>query len=176
MRRCRGVLSVATVCGRYFAMDRDHRWERTRKAFDAIVHAIGSTTAKSADEAIRASYEAGVTDEFIEPAIILDDNGRAHTFGPADEVIFWNFRSDRGRQLTEALVVDDFKAFDRGDYTPHTVTTMTTYDETLPANEWQRFEMTFTTRDEFRATNVYLYCTNVDARAWFDGIELRPVE
>lgn len=123
---------IATVIGRYFAMDRDHRWERTKKAFDAITHAEGNTAA-SADIAIRASYDAGVTDEFIEPAVILDGDGHPHSLGASDEFIFWNFRSDRGRQLTEALTVPDFSGFDRGEYTVHTVTTMTTYDETLPA-------------------------------------------
>jgi 2,3-bisphosphoglycerate-independent phosphoglycerate mutase len=123
---------VATIIGRYFAMDRDHRWERTEKAFDAIVHAKG-TTATSAHAAIRASYDAGVTDEFIEPAIILDPDGERHSIGEHDEFIFWNFRSDRGRQLTQALTAQEFGAFDRDGYDPnHQVTTMTTYEETLP--------------------------------------------
>ncbi len=94
---------VATVIGRYFAMDRDHRWERTKKAFDAIIHGEG-TTAPSAPEAIQASYDAGVTDEFIDPAVILDAEGNRHRVGEGDEFIFWNFRSDRGRQLSQALI------------------------------------------------------------------------
>lgn len=123
---------VATVIGRYYAMDRDHRWERTQKAFDAIAHAIG-TPAASAHEAIRQSYDAGVTDEFINPAVILDPDGNRHTVGEHDEFIFWNFRSDRGRQLSQALTTVEFGSFDRGGYTPdHPMTTMTTYEESLP--------------------------------------------
>jgi 2,3-bisphosphoglycerate-independent phosphoglycerate mutase len=123
---------VATVIGRYYAMDRDHRWERTKKAFDAIVHGIGNT-GESAHQAIKASYDAGITDEFIDPAVILNDSGQPHEVGENDEFIFWNFRSDRGRQLTQALSLQDFTGFDRGDYTPdHHITTMTTYEEGLP--------------------------------------------
>lgn len=123
---------IATVIGRYYAMDRDHRWERTRKAFDAIVHGIGNT-ATSATEAISASYEAGVTDEFIDPVVIVDDEGTRPRVGENDEYIFWNFRSDRGRQLAQALTLKEFNAFERGAYEPtHHMTTMTTYEESLP--------------------------------------------
>lgn len=124
---------IATISGRYYAMDRDHRWERTKQAFDAIVHAAGPT-ASSASDAISSSYEQGITDEFIQPTIITDAAGHPHTLGPHDEFIFFNFRSDRGRQLTEALSVDTFSGFDRGSYNPgsHRVTTMTEYEKNLP--------------------------------------------
>jgi 2,3-bisphosphoglycerate-independent phosphoglycerate mutase len=123
---------IATVIGRYYAMDRDHRWERTKRAFDAIVHGDGKTSS-SAHEAIRASYDADVTDEFIDPSVILDADGNRHTVGEHDEFIFWNFRSDRGRQLSQALTMDDFDGFDRGGYAPtRRMTTMTTYEERLP--------------------------------------------
>jgi 2,3-bisphosphoglycerate-independent phosphoglycerate mutase len=123
---------IATVIGRYYAMDRDHRWERTQKAFDALVHGVG-TNATSATEAIKASYESGVTDEFIDPVIIVDKEGNRPRVGENDEFIFWNFRSDRGRQLSQALTLEEFNGFDRGDHTPtHHMTTMTTYEESLP--------------------------------------------
>jgi 2,3-bisphosphoglycerate-independent phosphoglycerate mutase len=128
-----GAGRVATVSGRYYAMDRDHRWERTRRAFDAIVHAEGNV-ATSAEEAIHASYADDVTDEFIVPTVIPAADGTRHAVKPGDEIIFFNFRSDRGRQLTEALSVPDFTGFDRGAFAPVVpVTTMTTYDERLPA-------------------------------------------
>jgi len=124
---------IATVSGRYYAMDRDHRWERTKQAFDAIIHAAGPIVS-SASDAISSSYEHDVTDEFILPTVITDAAGHPHTLGVDDEFIFFNFRSDRGRQLTEALSAKVFSAFDRGSYDPgsHQVTTMTEYEKDLP--------------------------------------------
>jgi 2,3-bisphosphoglycerate-independent phosphoglycerate mutase len=90
---------VVTICGRYFAMDRDRRWERTRKAYDAMVHGAGRP-AESAAAAVRASYEAGVTDEFIEP-VVLDGAPR---LSANDAAIFFNFRPDRARQLSSRLL------------------------------------------------------------------------
>ena len=105
----RGV-RVGTVCGRYFAMDRDQRWDRTRRGYDAIVHGIGER-ADTASAAIRRAYEAGVGDEFIEPFVIGDPTeGRLR---PEDGLIFWNFRPDRARQLTQAFSDPQFDAFDR---------------------------------------------------------------
>jgi 2,3-bisphosphoglycerate-independent phosphoglycerate mutase len=123
---------IATVIGRYYSMDRDHRWEREEKAFNAIVHAEGNV-ATSAHAAIKASYDAGITDEFIEPTVILDADGNRHSIGQYDEFIFWNFRSDRGRELAEALTLEHFDGFDRRGYVPDRhMTTMTTYEEGLP--------------------------------------------
>ena len=102
---------IATVCGRYYAMDRDQRWDRTDKAFRAIVESEGLMgTVPSAE--VQRSYDAGVTDEFIEP-IVFPDRPR---LGPNDSAIFFNFRPDRGRQLTERLLASEFD-----------VTTMTRY-------------------------------------------------
>lgn len=127
-----GIGRIASVSGRYYAMDRDHRWDRTQKAFDAIVHAEGQQ-ASSPEALLATSYDGGVTDEFIIPTVIPAADGSTHRVGPHDTVIFFNFRSDRGRQLTEALSVADFAGFDRGDYTPNVpVYTLTTYDDTLP--------------------------------------------
>jgi 2,3-bisphosphoglycerate-independent phosphoglycerate mutase len=129
-----GIGRIATVSGRYYAMDRDHRWERTRKAFDAIVHAEGPQ-ATSAVSAIDTFYGMDVTDEFVEPTVVLDSEGQVHSFGPDDSVVFFNFRSDRGRQLTEALSTRSFAGFDRRDYTiPANITTLTTYDVNLPVH------------------------------------------
>ncbi len=102
---------IATVVGRYYAMDRDHRWERTRRAYEAIVHGVGAE-ADDPLEAVRASYARGVTDEFIEPVVL---RGRPR-LRPGETVIFFNFRPDRARQLTRLLV-------DAG----YPVTTMTRY-------------------------------------------------
>jgi 2,3-bisphosphoglycerate-independent phosphoglycerate mutase len=127
-----GVGRVASVGGRYYGMDRDHRWERTKKAYDAIVGAPSPHT-RSAVEFIRKSYEAGVTDEFVVPGTVVDADDRP--VGPIrgdDSVIFFNFRSDRARQLTRALTFDDFDGFDRHPYPkPISMTTMTQYDRTF---------------------------------------------
>lgn len=114
---------IASVCGRYYAMDRDHRWERTEKAWRAIVHGEGRK-ADDATQAIESAYEMDQTDEFIEPVVLP-----AHQpLQPEDPVIFFNFRNDRPRQLAEALGQDDFVGFDRGDYRAATVTCLTEYD------------------------------------------------
>jgi 2,3-bisphosphoglycerate-independent phosphoglycerate mutase len=91
---------IATVCGRYYAMDRDARWDRTQRAIDAIVHGSGET-ARDPIDAVRRSYERGITDEFIEP-IVLEDRPRLDPDG--DSAIFFNFRPDRARQLTLKLI------------------------------------------------------------------------
>ena len=123
---------IASVSGRYYAMDRDHRWERTKLAFDAIVHGIGPT-ASSAGEAVAAGYGNGVTDEFIVPTVIPGPVGMATTIAAGDQVIAFNFRSDRLRQLTAALAQPEFSEFDRGDISaPIQVTTLTRYDAHLP--------------------------------------------
>jgi 2,3-bisphosphoglycerate-independent phosphoglycerate mutase len=107
---------LATVVGRYYAMDRDDRWERTDRAFEAITERRRGTSAQSMLEAVQASYDAGVTDEFIEPIVHEGTPG----IEPGDTAIFFNFRPDRGRQLTRRLV-------DAG----YDLTTMTRYAEDL---------------------------------------------
>jgi 2,3-bisphosphoglycerate-independent phosphoglycerate mutase len=130
--RERRVGRIASVTGRYYAMDRDHRWERTSAAFNAIAHGEGHR-AESAESAVAGSYERERTDEFIEPTVIPDANGDVQPIRPNDAVIFFNFRADRGRQLTEALAAPDFAAFDRGTYRPPaSIVTMTTYEASLP--------------------------------------------
>jgi 2,3-bisphosphoglycerate-independent phosphoglycerate mutase len=105
-------------------MDRDRRWERTRRAYDAMVHGVGEHRA-SGHEAIRLSYDQGVTDEFIEPAVIGPPG--ENRIRPGDAVLYWNFRPDRARQLTMALSDADFDGFDRGTGGLPLLTTMTRY-------------------------------------------------
>ena len=113
---------VGTVGGRYYAMDRDRRWERVKLAYDAIVHAEGARAA-SAAEAVAAAYERGETDEFIRPTVIGDYDGVAD----GDVAIHFNFRPDRARELVMALGERDFDEFDRGDAPEIELTTLTAY-------------------------------------------------
>lgn len=117
--------SIRTITGRYYAMDRDKRWERTELAYDAIVRSEG-LRAGSAEEAIQQSYKDGVDDEFLLPRII----GSPAPMDDKDAVIFFNFRPDRPRQLTRALIEKDFSEFDRGTPPPFPyLVTMTEYDD-----------------------------------------------
>ncbi len=132
-----GTGRVASVGGRYYGMDRDNRWERTKKAYESMVAAQPAEgtphQAQSAVELIRNSYKAGVTDEFVEPGTIVDASG--HAVGPirdGDSVIFFNFRSDRARQLTRALTWDEFDGFERHPHPGISMTTLTQYDRTFP--------------------------------------------
>jgi 2,3-bisphosphoglycerate-independent phosphoglycerate mutase len=113
---------VGTVSGRYWAMDRDRRWDRTKLAYDAIVHAEGLEAA-SAEEAVRASYERDETDEFIKPTVVGDYDGAV----AGDVAVFINFRPDRARQMTLALADPEFDKFDRGRGPVLDLTTMTEY-------------------------------------------------
>lgn len=99
---------IATISGRYYAMDRDHRWERTEKAYWVLTKGIGEK-AESAEKAIRNSYQNNLTDEFILPTVIVQGNESLTTIKSKDAVIFFNFRVDRPRQLSRAFVLDDFE-------------------------------------------------------------------
>ena len=124
--------SIATVTGRYYAMDRDKRWERTRLAFDAMVGGVAESTNRSALDAVRQSHANGVTDEFIRTVVIVDGDGNpVGTIKEGDSVLFFNFRADRARQITRALAVDDFAGFDRRTLPKVHYTTMTVYDRTF---------------------------------------------
>lgn len=121
---------IASVIGRYYAMDRDKRWERVKLAYDLVVNGKG-TLAIDAVQAIEASYQNNVTDEFIEPIVIVDENQKPLTTIQNDDVvIFFNFRTDRGRELTEALSQKDFHEQNMHKLNLYYVT-MTNYDDTF---------------------------------------------
>jgi 2,3-bisphosphoglycerate-independent phosphoglycerate mutase len=119
--------TIATVSGRYYAMDRDKRWERVKLAYDCLVHAKGPT-ASNAVTAIEKAYEAGTTDEFILPTVITRENGQAvASIQEGDAVICFNFRTDRCREITEVLTQQSFPEFQMQPLNLH-YTTMTLYD------------------------------------------------
>jgi 2,3-bisphosphoglycerate-independent phosphoglycerate mutase len=120
---------VSTVIGRYFAMDRDKRWERTKLAWDAIVLGQGEIIKTSPAEAVRGRYQEGETDEFLKPLIFSHPNQQR--IRDDDVVFFFNFRADRGRQLSRPFLFDDFKGFDRQVQPRVHFVTMTVYDETF---------------------------------------------
>jgi len=122
-----GVGVIATVIGRYYAMDRDRRWERTRIAYDALTRGQADMVAKDPVEALRRSYEREITDEFVKP-IVVEGTPR---LSDTDAVIFFNFRADRARQLTRAFTDPAFDGFDRPPLRDLWFTTMTRYDETF---------------------------------------------
>ena len=122
-----GTGRVATVCGRYYAMDRDENWERTRRAYDAIVHREATHTEASAVAAVEASYDRGQTDEFVEPTLVAD----RPALEDGDSVVFVNFRADRARQLTRLLAdIEPVWSFET-DPPDVRLVTMTAYDETF---------------------------------------------
>jgi len=128
-----GIGKIATVMGRFYAMDRDSRWERVQKAYECMRIGKG-LKASGAVEAITRSYEKGVTDEFIEPTCIVNsENEPIATISDGDGVVFFNFRGDRPREITRALTESDFKEFDRIAKPDIYFVCMTEYDATLPA-------------------------------------------
>ena len=126
-----GTGRIATVSGRYYAMDRDRRWDRTHRAWAALVLGEGKK-APSAQLLIEDSYAAGVTDEFVQPAVVTGADGApVATLQDDDSVIFFNFRADRARQLTRALAFDAFDGFERPVFPRVSMSTMTVYDATF---------------------------------------------
>ncbi len=120
---------IATIIGRYYAMDRDKRWERVKLAYDLLVHNVG-TSCSNAIESIQKSYADNVTDEFLQPLVMVDENGSPLAKIEEDDVvIFFNFRTDRGRELTEVLSQKDFHEFNMHKMNLYYVT-MTNYDDT----------------------------------------------
>jgi 2,3-bisphosphoglycerate-independent phosphoglycerate mutase len=125
LQACGGL--IGSICGRYYAMDRDKRWDRTQLAWQTIVR-CGGQQAESATQAIQQSYELGIHDEFIKPMALTG----CMPLLPGDELVFFNFRNDRTRQLCAALVIEDFNDFERdSDYQPISLTCMTYYDARL---------------------------------------------
>ena len=121
-----GVGKIATVMGRYYAMDRDKRWERLQMAYDAMVYGEGVQNEDPVD-AVAKSYENGVTDEFVEP-VVCDSRG---TISNNDSIIFFNYRPDRAREITRAIVDPEFDGFPR-EYFPTTYVCNTEYDASMP--------------------------------------------
>ena len=127
-----GVGKVASISGRYYAMDRDKRWERVKAAYDALVIGAGERAA-SAAECIDKTYAAGVNDEFVLPTIIEKDGAPTALIGPNDSVIFFNFRPDRAREISRAFCDPDFTEFERpGGHFPLCYVTFTEIDPTIP--------------------------------------------
>lgn len=124
-----GIGEVATVTGRYYAMDRDNRWERVEKAYDALVLGRG-VFAKNAVQAMEDSYKAGIMDEFVLPTVIIRGGQPIAQIQKDDSLIFFNFRPDRAREMTRALTEPEFSGFPRG-YFPLYYVTMTQYDATF---------------------------------------------
>ena len=120
---------IASLSGRYYAMDRDNRWERVKLAYDAIVHGEGEYC-HSAVKAMEKSYDDNKTDEFVLPVVITEDGKPKATIKNNDSVIFFNFRPDRAREMTRALIDIDFKGFERERLNLNFVT-MTQYDKTI---------------------------------------------
>lgn len=125
-----GVGQVATVMGRYYAMDRDNRWERVQKAYEAMVLGQGEQNSCPV-AAMQASYDAGVTDEFVLPTVIVKDGEPVAKIGADDSIIFFNFRPDRAREITRTLIDPAFDGFERA-YFPVYYVCMTQYDKTFP--------------------------------------------
>jgi 2,3-bisphosphoglycerate-independent phosphoglycerate mutase len=138
-----GLGKIATVSGRYYAMDRDNRWERVQRAYDAMVHGRAEAKFPDAVAALKANYERLVTDEFMVPAVIASGDGYANSSSPTalirddDAVIFFNFRADRARQITRALIEPGFKEF-ADSARPENLffVGMTQYEKTWP---WLRY-------------------------------------
>ncbi len=125
-----GTGKIASVMGRFYAMDRDNRWERVEAAYQAMVRG-GGVPQPSAREAVLASYGKKVTDEFVQPVSIAPNGARPVTVRPGDGIIFYNFRADRARQITRAFTQEDFSGFPREKLGLSTYICMTEYDETF---------------------------------------------
>ena len=129
-----GCGKIATVMGRFYAMDRDNRFERVQRAYAALTYGEGMTAA-SGPEAMQLSYDRGDTDEFVQPTVILTDGKPTATIGQNDSVIFFNFRPDRAREISRAYIFEDFDGFERRfGFFPLYYVSMTQYDKTFENN------------------------------------------
>ncbi len=125
-----GIGKVASVSGRYYAMDRDNNWDRVEKAYNAITKAEGNKCDDPV-KAIEKSYSEDVTDEFVVP-VVIENNGETATVQDKDSIIFFNFRPDRAREMTRAFCMDDFDGFNRGARKDVKFVCFTEYDVTIP--------------------------------------------
>ena len=126
-----GVGKIASVMGRYYAMDRDNNWDREKLAYDALTKGEGLTAACGVC-GIQASYDRDETDEFVKPTVAVEDGKPVATIKDGDSVVFFNFRPDRARQITRAFCDDDFKGFDRGARKDLCFVCFSDYDPTIP--------------------------------------------
>ncbi|HLT44348.1 MAG TPA: 2,3-bisphosphoglycerate-independent phosphoglycerate mutase [Luteimonas sp.] len=134
--RCQalGNAHVATICGRYYAMDRDQRWDRVHRAWEAIVEAKADYRALDAEAGLQAAYLRGETDEFVAPTVIAPPDGEPRPMADGDAVVFMNFRADRARQLSAAFVSPGFSGFEARRPALARFTTLTEYDAKLPVH------------------------------------------
>src|SRR5260370_10088048 len=148
-----GAGEIATLVGRYYAMDRDNRWERIELAYRALVHGEAETRTDDPVVALRQSYEADVTDEFIKPIVVTKGNGASAApvglVRDEDAVIFFNFRADRARQMTYALAAPDFDKLADAKRPKNLVYVgMTQYEKNWP---WLKFVIAPREREHIRA-------------------------
>lgn len=129
-----GVGEIATVTGRYYAMDRDNNYDRVEQAYNALTKGIG-LTAESAEAAIQNSYDRDETDEFVKPTVIMKDGAPVATIKDGDSVIFYNFRPDRAREITRCFCDDSFDKFDRGNRLDVVYVCFSDYDPTIVNKE-----------------------------------------
>lgn len=129
-----GIGQVASVMGRYYAMDRDNNYDRVKLAYDAITKGEG-LTATDAVEAVQQSYDRDETDEFVKPTVIIENGEPLATIKDKDSVVFFNFRPDRAREITRSFCDDDFTGFDRGQRIDTKFVCFSDYDPTIPNKE-----------------------------------------
>lgn len=148
-----GVGEIATVMGRYYAMDRDNRWDRVELAYNAMVKGVGQKAACGVC-AVAQSYEDGKNDEFVIPTVVEKDGKPVATIQDKDSIIFFNFRPDRAREISRAFCSDDFEGFARDKKLDLTYVCFTEYDETIPNKEVAFHKVSITnTFGEFLAAN-----------------------
>ena len=127
-----GIGEIASISGRFFAMDRDQRWDRTELAFKAIALGRSSTQATSAVQALKLAYDRGETDEFVTPTLIKGNESNESIISDVDSILMMNFRADRARQITRCLTDQNFNQFERGSYhVPSTAATLTRYADDI---------------------------------------------
>ena len=150
-----GVGEVASVMGRYYAMDRDNNYDRVKLAYDALTTGEG-LTALAATEAIQISYDKGETDEFVKPTVVLNGDAPTATIQDGDSVVFINFRPDRAREITRAFCDNDFQGFDRPERKDVVFVCFSDYDPTIPNKEvaFRKIAVTNTFGEWLAANNL----------------------
>ena len=150
-----GAGEIASVMGRYYAMDRDNNYDRVKLAYDALTKGEGLTAA-SGPEGIQASYDREETDEFVKPTVVVKDGRPVATIKDGDSVIFFNFRPDRAREITRSFCDDDFKGFDRERRLNLTYVCFSDYDPTIPNKEiaFHKISVTNTFGEWLAANNM----------------------